>query len=92
MGFSDSVKDFAEKTTALLEEQKARLAENAKKVLAETLGDDVALVKSASLNADIGKFYDIEAPEHVIQKLRDANLVGPGPACDTSRQFRLAAQ
>lgn len=84
MGFSDSIRDFAEKTTALLEEQKARVAENAKKVLVETLGDDVALVRKIALNADIGKFYDIEAPEHVIQKLRDADLVGPRPACDPS--------
>lgn len=77
MSFSDSVKTFGEKATELLEDQKARVAENAKKVLAETLGDDVALVRSISLNADIGKFYDIDAPERVIQKLRDADLVAP---------------
>jgi hypothetical protein len=82
MGFSDSVKDFTEKAKALLEERKARVTENAKKVLAETLGDDFSLVRSIALNAEVGKFYDIDATEHVIQKLRDANLVGPRPASD----------
>jgi len=82
MGLPDSVKDFTEKAKALLDERVARVTENAKKVLAETLGDDVALVRSIVLNADVGKFYDIDAPEHVIQKLRDADLVGPRPASD----------
>jgi hypothetical protein len=77
MSFSDSIKTFVDKATASLEDQKARVAENAKRVLSETLGQDAGLIRGIVLNADTGKFHDIDAPEHVIQKLREAKLVEP---------------
>jgi hypothetical protein len=83
MGFSDSIKAFIEnEAKPAMDRQVERVKENAREVLAETLGEDFALVRKIYINADIGKFYDIEAPEHVIQKLRDANLVGSRPASD----------
>jgi hypothetical protein len=75
MGFQDQVSAFTDKAKAALETQKEEVQRNAEKVLRDLLGDDATLVKSISLDADCGKFYDVVAPESVISKLRTAGLL-----------------
>lgn len=75
VGFGDQVKNFADKAKAQLDQAQQQMAENAKQRLVEILGDDAALISSIKLDADIGKFYEIEAPIEVITRLRAAGVV-----------------
>jgi len=75
MKFSDQIKSFTDKAKVGMEQAQQELIENAKQRLDDVLGDDAALIKSIKLDTDVGKFYDIEAPEAVLDKLRAAGLV-----------------
>ena len=75
MGFSDQIKQFVDGAKAKLDGQVKVIEENAKKRLHEILGDDVSLIKSIRLDADVGKFHSIDAPPSVIDRLRTAGLL-----------------
>ncbi len=75
MGFGDQVKNFVDKTKAQLDEAQQQVAANAKQRLAEILDDEAVLITSIKLDADLGKFYDIEAPTEIIARLRAAGVV-----------------
>lgn len=75
MGFADDINKFSNKVNEAMEAKKREVGENAKKVLADVLGEDASLIESISLDADIGKFHSVVAPEKVIAKLREANLL-----------------
>lgn len=75
MAFGDQIKRFAENAKQQMEAQKKEVEQNAKQRLAEILGDDVALIKSITLDADVGKFYNIDAPQEVVDRLRSAGVV-----------------
>ena len=75
MGFADQIKAFTGKVNDALDAKKLDTESDAKKILLETLGEDASLIESISLDADVGKFYDVVAPEHVVAKLRAANLL-----------------
>lgn len=75
MAFGDQIKRFSENAKQQLEAQKKQVEQNAKQRLVEILGDDVALIKSIALDADIGKFYNIDAPHDVVDRLRIAGVV-----------------
>lgn len=75
MGFGDQIKKFADDAKAKLDEQVKEVEANAKKRLHELLGDDVSLIKSIRLDADVGKFHAVDAPQSVIDRLRAAGLL-----------------
>lgn len=75
MSFSDDIKKFTEKAKKGFEEAKEQLAINAKNRLQEVLGDEADKIKSIKLDADVGKFYDVDAPESVLKKLRNEGLL-----------------
>lgn len=75
MAFGDQIKRFAENAKQQMEAQKKQVEQNAKQRLAGILGDDVALIKSIALDADVGKFYNIDAPQEVLDRLRSAGVV-----------------
>ena len=75
MGFGDQIKKFANEAKAKLGEQVKEVEVNAKKRLDELLGDDVSLIKSIRLDADVGKFHAIDAPQSVIDRLRAAGFL-----------------
>lgn len=75
MGFADQVKAFTAEATAAIEVKQEELRVNAERVLHETLGPDVSKVESIRLDADVGKFHSVVAPDDVIAKLRAANLL-----------------
>ncbi len=77
MGFADDINKFSKKAIEAIEDKKRDVDENAKRLLVQVLGEDVSLIKSISLDTDIAKFYDVVAPEGVIAKLREANLLKP---------------
>jgi hypothetical protein len=41
----------------------------------EVLGEDASLIESISLDANSGKFHCVIAPENVLAKLREADLL-----------------
>ena len=75
MKFSDQINNFTDKAKVGMEQAQQEVIANAKQRLGDVLGDDASLIKSIKLDADVGKFYDIEAPEAVLDKLRAAGLV-----------------
>ena len=77
MSFSGDIKTFTNATKAKLDEALAQVEKNAKARLVEILGDDVSLIKSIRLDADVGKFYEVDAPDSVVEKLRQAGLLKP---------------
>lgn len=77
MGFKDQIKAFTDETNEAMEAKKREVENNAKKVLHDLLGDEVSQIQSISLDADIGKFHSVVAPESVLAKLREANLLKP---------------
>jgi hypothetical protein len=75
MAFGDQIKRFTENAKQQMDAQKKQVEQNAKRRLVEILGDDVALIKSIALDADVGKFYNIDAPQEVVDRLRSAGVV-----------------
>ncbi len=75
MKFEDQIKAFTDKTKETLENKKQEIEENAKKVLHDLLGNDISQIQSISLDTDVGKFHNVVAPESVLSKLRNANLL-----------------
>ncbi|OGS98228.1 MAG: hypothetical protein A3F73_01855 [Gallionellales bacterium RIFCSPLOWO2_12_FULL_59_22] len=75
MGFEDQIKAFADKAKEAMEAKKLEVENNAKKALHDLLGEDVSKIQSISLDADIGKFHSVVAPESILAKLREANLL-----------------
>jgi hypothetical protein len=75
MSFKDQIRTFCTKANEALEAKKREVENNAKKVLHDLLGDEVSQIQSISLDADVGKFHSVVAPERVLAKLREANLL-----------------
>ncbi|MER0215642.1 MAG: hypothetical protein DU481_05460 [Nitrosomonas sp.] len=75
MGFEDQIKAFNDKAKEAMEAKKREVESNAKKALHDLLGDEVSQIQSISLDADIGKFHSVVAPESILAKLREANLL-----------------
>lgn len=75
MRFEDKIKAFVNNSKSDIEARKAEAESNAKKVLQNLLGEDVSKIEDIALNFDTGKFHSVVAPEYVIAKLRDANLL-----------------
>ena len=72
MGFGDQIKQFAHDSKKKMDQVQT---ENAHKRLREILGNDYPLLKSIRLDANVGKFYAVDAPEEVIEKIRAADLL-----------------
>ncbi len=75
MGFSNDIKKFTEKAKKELEVKRKEAEENAEVVLRELLGDDMLLIEEITLDTDVGKFYNVVAPQIVLDKLQEANLL-----------------
>ena len=76
MALSNQVEPLSEGSKDL-EAERHRVEENAKQALVDALGGDVSLIRTITLNADTGKFNRALAPEHVLFKLKAANLLEP---------------
>lgn len=77
MGFEGQIKAFTDKAKEDLDAKVSEAEKNAKKVLHDLLGDEISQIQSISLDADIGKFHSVIAPESILAKLREADLLKP---------------
>jgi hypothetical protein len=75
VGFGDQVKSFADKAKAQLEQAQQQAEVNARQRLVEILGDDAKLIRNLKLDLELGKFYEIDAPPQIIERLRAAGVV-----------------
>ena len=75
MSFSDQIKKFSDNAKNEIEKKKKEVENNARNRLQELLLEEVREIKSITLDADIGKFYDVDAPASVLEKLRKADLL-----------------
>lgn len=75
MGFGDQIKQFADNQKKELEQARKQVGVNAEERLRQLLGADFKLVKNIKLDADVGKFYDVDAPEAIVKKIRAAGLL-----------------
>lgn len=75
MSFSDQIQKFSDNAINEIEKKRRVVEINARNRLQELLLDEVREIKSIALDADIGKFYDVDAPASVLEKLRKADLL-----------------
>lgn len=76
MGFADSIKKFVDETKVKLQTKQEEAAANALVALKVTLGDEINLItQSPSFDLETGKFYNVHAPDAVLEKLRAAGLL-----------------
>lgn len=76
MSFSDQIKKFSDNAKNEIEKKKKEVENNARNRLQELLlAEEMREIKSIKLDADIGKFYDVDAPASVLEKLRKADLL-----------------
>lgn len=75
MSFSDQIKKLSDNAKNEIEKKKKEVEINARNRLQELLLDEAREIKSITLDADIGKFYDVDAPASVLEKLRKADLL-----------------
>lgn len=75
MSFGNQLKKFAEMTTEQMRAASAEDEARAKQTLRDILGEDVLLIKDVTYDQSLGKFYAIDAPQSVIDRLRDAGVL-----------------
>lgn len=75
MGFSDEIKKFSLDTSAKIKTMQDAQEEKITAFLKEKLGDDSKLITARKFDNEKLKFYDVEAPESVIAKLREAGYL-----------------
>jgi len=75
MSFSDQISKFSDNAKNEIEKKRKEVEINARNRLQELLLDEVREIKSITLDADIGKFYDVDAPASILEKLRKADLL-----------------
>lgn len=76
MSFADQIKKFSDNAKNEIEKKKKEVENNARNRLQELLlAEEMREIKSITLDADIGKFFDVDAPATVLKKLRKADLL-----------------
>lgn len=75
MGFGDQIKKFTDAAKTSIDPQAKTVEANARAKLAELLGDDISLIKSICLDADVGKFHSVDAPVSIVDRIHAAGLL-----------------
>lgn len=76
MSFSDQINKFSDNAKNEIEKKKKEVENNARNRLQELLlAEEMREIKSITLDTDIGKFYDVDAPASVLEILRNADLL-----------------
>ncbi|WP_343741655.1 hypothetical protein [Herbaspirillum huttiense] len=75
MALTKGIEEFVALQNQEFEEAKNHLQQAAKDRLLEVLDEDISLIESIALDADVGKFLEIKAPQEIIERLRAADLV-----------------
>lgn len=75
MGFADDVKKWTDARKAEMDDAISQVKANAERRLQEVLGEDVTKITGGVFDAATGKFYDMQAPVDVLEKMRQANLL-----------------
>lgn len=75
MSFSNQIEKFVKTTQDKLGHMSAAVETNAVRKLREILGEDVTLIKEGAYDKSLGKFHSIDAPQSVIDRLRDAGVL-----------------
>jgi hypothetical protein len=75
MSFSDDINKFVLKATSKIEEMQKEQKENIALFLQEKLGEEFNDLKSYKFDNEKHKFYDVDASESVITKLREAGYL-----------------
>jgi len=72
MGFHGDLKDFSSKATSLIEVKQREMFIT---YFQEKLGEEAKLITDFKIDNGKQKIYDVKAPEHVINKLREAGYI-----------------
>ncbi|WP_414608880.1 hypothetical protein [Stenotrophomonas pavanii] len=88
MDFSEDLDAFAAEQKKRIEEMLRLTEENARSVLVELLGEGVNTITAIRLNADTGKFYDVQAPTGIVEALRSAGLLQEEDGDDSASKER----
>jgi len=75
MSFSSDIKKFADKVKDQNRQAQEQAKQNLRGRLEEVLGPDAQLVKGITLDTDVGKIAEIDAPPDVVDRLRAVGLM-----------------
>lgn len=75
MGFADDVKRWANDTKVKIDQAVERNIQNAGALLEQILGEDAKKITKGAYDVASGRFYDVVAPDEVLRKMREANLL-----------------
>ena len=75
MGFADDVKKWTDSTKEKMNEAANQVQKNAEVRLNELPGEDIKKITGGVFDVATGKFYDMQAPADVLEKMRQANLL-----------------
>lgn len=75
MSFSSDIKKFSTKVSFMVDVVEKEQQSKITSFLKDFLGDEYSSIKSISFDNDLLKFYDVIAPETVIEKLKKANYL-----------------
>lgn len=75
MSFSSDIKKFSTKVSSMVDVVEKEQQSKITSFLKDFLGDEYSSIKSISFDNDLLKFYDVIAPETVIEKLKKANYL-----------------
>lgn len=69
-----SMSDFLSKEKSRISDAQESHENKINDLLKKVVGEDYKLIKSIAFDDKLQKFYDIKAPDYVIEKLRKAGL------------------
>ena len=75
MSFAGDIGKFASKVTSQIEVAQVEQKERITQFLQELLGDESSTITRIKFDNETLKFYDIEAPESVVRKIREAGHI-----------------
>lgn len=75
MDFGNQIKTFTDAAKEAINPQVKIVEANARAKLGELLGDDISLIKSIRLDADVGKFHAVDAPASIVDRIHAAGLL-----------------
>lgn len=75
MSFGKDIADFASSTLSDIDAARQEQQVKIKEFLVEFLGEDVSGIEHIEFDNDESKFFNLKAPEHIVEKFKSAGYL-----------------
>jgi hypothetical protein len=75
MSFSKDIGNFASKALSTIEAAQKEQQVKVNQFLTDLLGEDVSKIEHIEFDNDTGKFFNLKAPNHIIEKFREKDCL-----------------